>query len=45
MFIKIFLDEMKAIEFTQLVKGTYTVHYDWDNMRNKIVKEFIVKYK
>lgn len=44
MFMRIFLDEVKAKEFMHLVKGILTVHYDWDGMRNQMVKEFVVKY-
>ena len=44
MFMRIFLDEVKANEFMQLVKGILTVRYDWDDMRNQMIKEFVVKY-
>lgn len=46
MFMRIFLDEVKvkAKEFMQLVKGILTIRYDWDDMRNQMVKEFVVKY-
>ena len=43
MFMRIFFDEVKAIEFMELVKGTLTVRYDWDDMRNQVVKIFVVK--
>lgn len=44
MFMKIFLDEVKANEFMQLVKGILTIRYDWDDMKNQMIKEFVVKY-
>lgn len=44
MFMRIFLDEVKAKEFMQLVKDILTIRYDWDDMRNQMVKEFVVKY-
>lgn len=44
MFMRIFLDEVKANEFMQFVKGILTIRYDWDDMRNQMVKEFVVKY-
>ena len=44
MFMRIFLDEVKGVEFMQLVKGILTIRYDWDDMRNQMVKEFVVKY-
>jgi len=44
MFMRIFLDEAKAVEFMQFVKGILTVRYDWDDMRNQMIKEFVVKY-
>lgn len=44
MFMRIFLDEVKAVEFMQLVKGILTIRYGWDDMRNQMVKEFVVKY-
>ena len=42
--MRIFLDEVKANEFMQLVKGILTIRYDWDDMRNQMIKEFVVKY-
>lgn len=44
MFMRVFLNEVKAREFMQLVKGILTIQYDWDDMKNKMVKEFVVKY-
>lgn len=44
MFMRIFLNEVKAMEFMRLVKGILTIRYDWDDMRNQMVKEFVVKY-
>lgn len=44
MFMRIFLDEAKATEFMELVRGILTVRYDWDDMRNQMIKEFVVKY-
>lgn len=44
MFMRVFFDEVKATEFIELVKGILTVRYDWDDMRNQMVKEFVVKY-
>lgn len=44
MFMRVFFDEVKATEFMQLVKGILTIHYDWDDMKNQMVKEFVVKY-
>ncbi len=44
MFMRIFLDEVKAVEFMELVKGILTIRYDWDDMRNQMVEEFVVKY-
>jgi len=42
--MRIFLDEVKAVEFMELVKGILTIRYDWDDMRNQMVEEFVVKY-
>lgn len=44
MFMRVFFDEVKATEFIELVKGILTVRYGWDDMRNQMVKEFVVKY-
>lgn len=44
MFMRIFFDEVKAMEFMHLVKGIMTIRYDWDDMRNQMVEEFVVKY-
>ena len=44
MFMRVFFDEVKATEFMELVKSILTVRYDWDDMRNQMVKEFVVKY-
>lgn len=42
--IKVFDMEVKAKQFAQSVKGKVVVHYDWDSMTNKIVREYVVKY-
>jgi hypothetical protein len=42
--IKVFDSERKAVNFAADRKGKISVRYDWDSFRNKMVKEFIVKY-
>lgn len=44
MFMRVFSIEAKAIEFATIVHGILSVRYDWDSMRNQMVKEFVVKY-
>lgn len=43
-FIKVFSVEKNAERFAKENKGKVQVRYEWDDMRNKIVKQFIVKY-
>lgn len=44
MFMRVFLNEVKARKFMQLVKGILIIRYDWDDMKNQMIKEFVVKY-
>lgn len=43
-FIKVFSVEKNAQKFAKEKGGCLIIHYDWDDMRNKVVKHFIVKY-
>lgn len=43
-FIKIFSVEKNAERFAKENKGKIQVRYDWDDMRCKIVKKFVVRY-
>ena len=42
--IRVFTTETQAVTFAQRVQGKITIKYDWDSLRNRIVKEFIVKF-
>jgi hypothetical protein len=42
--IRVFATETQALNFAERVHGKITVQYDWDSFRNRIVKEFIVKF-
>lgn len=44
MFIKIFLIEALAMQFAKANNGKLSIRYDWDSMRNEMIKEFVVKY-
>lgn len=43
-FIKIFMNSLEAETFAKEVKGTIIIRYDWDEITNKMIKEFVVKY-
>ena len=43
-FVKEFQVEANAQKYAKAVKGKVQVRYEWDSMRNKVVKTFIVKY-
>lgn len=43
-FVRIFTIEKNAQKFAKENGGRLTIHYDWDDMKQKIVKQFIVKY-
>ena len=43
-FVKVFSVEKNAERFAKENEGKVQVRYEWDDMRNKIVKQFIVKY-
>lgn len=43
-FIKIFSVEKNAEKFAKENNGKVQVKYEWDDMRGRIVKQFIVKY-
>jgi hypothetical protein len=44
MFIKVFRDEKDALRFAALKNAKVIVRYDWDNMTNRLIKEFVVKF-
>lgn len=44
-FIRYFQTEEEANYFAHNVNGSIIIHYDWDDMLEKIVKTFFVKYK
>lgn len=44
MFIKVFFIEALAQLFAREHGVDYSVRYDWDDLRQEIVKEFVVRY-
>lgn len=44
MFIRIFINEAQALDFKNRVNGILIIRYDWDYLRNTIIKEFLIKY-
>ena len=43
-FMKIFSVEKNAQKFAKEFGGKVVVRYDWDDMRQKVIRQFIVKY-
>lgn len=43
-FIKIFSIESKANEFAKLHNGKVFIKYDWDSIKNFMIKLYVVKY-
>ncbi len=43
-FVKVFSVEKNAQKFAKENGGKVIVRYDWDDMRQKIVRQYIVKY-
>lgn len=44
MFIRVFDNEAKAMEFAQQVFGVMSIRYNWNDMLCKIIREYVVKY-
>lgn len=44
MLIQYFSTENKAFRFATQCGGTISIEYDWDNVKNKMVKYYVVKY-
>lgn len=43
-FTKMFTVKANAERFAREVSGTITVMYDWDALKNKMVKLYMVKF-
>lgn len=43
-FIRIFTTSKTAEKFASEKKGRVQVKYDWDDMKQRIIKTYIVKY-
>ena len=43
-FIKAFSNSTDAYEFAATVMGIVSIYYGWDDMLNKITREYVVKY-
>lgn len=43
-FVRVFSVEKNAEKFAKENKGKVVVRYEWDDMRCKIVKQYVVKY-
>lgn len=43
-FIKIFSVEKNAEKFAKEKNSKVQVRYEWDDMKQKVVRQFIVKY-
>lgn len=44
MFIKVFDNEAEANQFALIHHTKTIIHYDWDEMLNRIIKQYIVQY-
>ena len=44
MMMKFFVIEAQAERFAQEVHAKVTIQYDWDDMRQAIVKIYVVKF-
>lgn len=42
--IRVFETATQAEVFAKTVKGKVEVKYDWDAMRNTMIKEYVVKF-
>lgn len=43
-FIKIFQNPVKAESFAKEHGGQVNIQYDWDTIKNRMIKIYIVKY-
>jgi recombinational DNA repair protein RecT len=43
-FVKEFQVEVNAQKYAKSVNGKVQVRYEWDSMKNKVVKTYVVKY-
>lgn len=43
-FIQVFSIEKRAIEFAKQNSGKIFIKYDWDEVHNRMIKYYIVKY-
>lgn len=44
MFIKFFLSKMQAEQFAREHNGIISIVYDWDYLKNKMIKMYSVKF-
>ena len=44
MMIKMFVVEKNAINFAQITAGKITIKYDWDSVKNQMIKYYVVKF-
>ena len=43
-FVKVFSVEKNAQKFAKESGGKVVVRYEWDDMRRKIIRQYVVKY-
>ena len=44
MLIRIFQIESKANDFAKIHNGKIEIRYNWDSIKNKMIKEYVVKF-